>query len=183
MINMVHMSNYYNLRFGYCNSKSKGDFIDNINGALNIYVANGMDENSNEYLLLYYNNKFSALTDSSIDNNLEKLSKSLNTIFSEDIAKALIKSGYDNDSEGIITHSTDYENHYFNMHDEENVNGFTPCFFVVASVTYKCSCKVNIETGNINYKDEKIDNLSDFYGYLDEDQSYALGIMDYKKLI
>ena len=43
----VKMYNYYNLRFGYCNIESEGDFIDNIVGALNICIANGNVDNKN----------------------------------------------------------------------------------------------------------------------------------------
>jgi hypothetical protein len=179
---LVHMSNYYNLRFGYCNSDSEGDFIDNINGALNIYVATGADDDQNEYLLLYYNNKFLALADRSIHDNLEDLAKSLNTIFSEEIAKGLIQSGYDNDPDGIIDHAPDYEDHYFDTRDDDDVDGFIPCYFVVASVTYNCNCKVDIKSGAIIYEDEKVNNFSDFYGYLDEDETYAIGVVDYKNV-
>ena len=179
---LVHMSNYYNLRFGYCNSDSEGDFIDNINGALNIYVATGTDDDQNEYLLLYYNNKFLALADRSIHDNLEDLAKSLNTIFSEEIAKGLIQSGYDNDPDGIIDHAPDYEDHYFDTRDDDDVDGFIPCYFVVASVTYNCNCKVDIKSGAIIYEDEKVNNFSDFYGYLDEEETYAIGVVDYKNV-
>jgi hypothetical protein len=179
---LVHMSNYYNLRFGYCNSGSKGDFIDNINGALNIYVATGTDDDQNEYLLLFYNNKFLALAGHSVIDNLGDLAKSLNTIFSEKIAKGLIQSGYYNDPDGIIDHAPNYQDHYFDTRDDDNVASFLPCYFVVASVTYNCNCKVDIKSGSIIYEDKKVNNLSDFYGYLDEDETYALGVIDYKNV-
>jgi len=40
----VSMVEYYNLRFGYCDNDSESDFIDNINGKLNIQIAKGFDE-------------------------------------------------------------------------------------------------------------------------------------------
>ena len=177
----IEMSNYYNLRFGYCNSDSEGDFIDNINGALNIYVANGTDNELNEYLLLYHNNKFQALKDQSIYDILGELTKNLNTIFSEKIAKALVQSGYDNDIDGVVEHAPDYEEHYFHTRDDDDVDGFIPCYFVVGSVTYECKCEVDISSGIITYNGEKVHNFSDFYGYLDEDEAYAIGIVDFKK--
>lgn len=177
---LAHMSNYYNLRFGYCNSASEGDFIDNINGALNIYIANGTDDDQNEYLLLYYNSKFIAKKDHSLHDNLEDLAKTLNTICSEDIAKALIQSGYDNSADGIIEHAPDYEDHFFDARDDNDVADFIPCYFVVASVTHNCECKVDLKSGIIIWNNEKVKNFSDFYGYLNEDETYALGIVDYK---
>jgi hypothetical protein len=178
---LVNMSNYYNLRFGYCNSDSQGDFIDNINGALNIYMATGMDDEQNEYFLLFNNNKFLALADCSIYDKLEDLAKSLDTIFSKEIAKGLIQSGYDNDPDGIIDHAPDYEEYYFDTRDDDDVNDFIPCYFVVASVSYPVGCQVNIKTGAVIYDDEKFNNFSDFYGCLDEDETYAIGVVDYKK--
>jgi len=180
--NLVYMSNYYNLRFGRCDSNSEGDFIDNITGALNIYVASGTDDDQNEYFLLYYGSKFSAQKDSSLHDNLGVLGKSLSSIFSEDVAKGLIQSSYDNDPDGIIDHAPDYEDHYFDTRDDDDIDGFIPCYFAVASVTYTCDCKVDIKSGNVFYNDEKIDNFSDFYGYLDEDESYTVGIIDFTQL-
>ena len=177
---LLEMSNYYNLRFGYCSSNSQGDFIENINGNLNIYIANGTDKNMNEYLLFFFNNKFLALPNSSIQDNLIDLAKTLDTIFNEKIAKALIQSGYDNDPDGIIDHIPDYEDYYFNTRDDANIVGFSPCYFVVASVTYECKCKVDVKSGFIIYDDKKINNFSDFYGYLNEDESYTIGVTDYK---
>ena len=69
------MSNYICLRFGYCNSKSQGDFIDNINADLNIYLATGTDDNQKEFLLCYINDDFFVLPNESINGNLDKLSE------------------------------------------------------------------------------------------------------------
>ena len=177
----VKMSNYCNLRFGYCGPNSEGDFIDNINGNLNIYIANGSDDNENEYLLLYYNKKFLALEDSSIHDNLDILAKNLSSVFNQELAKGLIQSAYDNDPDGIIDHAPDYEDHYFDAREDDDVDGFAPCYFAVSSVTYDCDCLVDLKSGEIIYNGEKVDNFSEFYGYLDEDDTYAIGVIDYKK--
>ena len=140
-----------------------------------------MDDEQNEYFLLFNNNKFLALADCSIYDKLEDLAKSLDTIFSKEIAKGLIQSGYDNDPDGIIDHAPDYEEYYFDTRDDDDVNDFIPCYFVVASVSYPVGCQVNIKTGAVIYDDEKFNNFSDFYGCLDEDETYAIGVVDYKK--
>ena len=36
---MITMVEYQNLRFGYCENGSEIDFIDNINGKLNIHIV------------------------------------------------------------------------------------------------------------------------------------------------
>jgi len=174
----VKMYNYYNLRFGYCNIESEGDFIDNIVGALNICIANGNVDNKNDYLLVYQNDTFSAFKGNSMHEIFDKLAESLSKSFGNKIAKGLIKSAYECDPDGIIDHVQDYEDRYFDIQEDDNVYGFIPCYFAVSSVTYECESTVNIKSGEIIHKGEKIDNLSDFFGYLDEDDRYAIGIRD-----
>lgn len=53
MSQMVDMLEYYNLRFGYCDNNSESDFIDNINGKLNIHIAKGYDEYGNSSLGIF----------------------------------------------------------------------------------------------------------------------------------
>ena len=179
---LVEMSNYYSLRFGYCSESAEGDFIGNIDGSLNIYFANGKNDNNEDYLLLYFNNKFTALKDEGLLENLSGLGKSLCSIFSEDIAKGLIQSGYENNPDGIIDHAPSYEEHYFHARDDDAVFRYKPCYFVISSVTYECNAKIDIISGIIHSDSDKINTLSDFYGYLDEDEWFAIGVIDYKKL-
>lgn len=47
------MLEYYNLRFGYCDNNSESDFIENINGKLNIHITKGYDEQENQSLLIF----------------------------------------------------------------------------------------------------------------------------------
>ena len=53
MSQMVDMLEYYNLRFGYCDNNSESDFIENINGKLNIHITKGYDEQENQSLLIF----------------------------------------------------------------------------------------------------------------------------------
>ena len=48
------MKDYYNLRFGYCEDDSESDFIDNINGKLNIHVAKGYDGESRKSIFCFF---------------------------------------------------------------------------------------------------------------------------------
>ena len=107
---LVSMSNYYNLRFGYCDSESESDFIDNIKGSLNIHIALGEGELEQMYLLIYHNKKFLALKESSLFDNLDDLAKSISNLephFSEKLAKGLILSAYDREDYGINAFSPD----------------------------------------------------------------------------
>ena len=52
MSKMILMEDYHNLRFGYCENFSESDFIDNINGKLNIHIAKGYDGES-EFMFTY----------------------------------------------------------------------------------------------------------------------------------
>ena len=174
------MSNYICLRFGYCNSKSQGDFIDNINADLNIYLATGTDDNQKEFLLCYINDDFFVLPNESINGNLDKLSNRLSNFLDKKIAKGLIKSGHENDADGIIDYAPEYKDYFFDAQENDSVESFAPCYFVITSITMKCDCKINIKTGNIIYEKQKINNLCDFFGVLDEDEIYTIGIKDYK---
>ena len=183
---LVSMSNYYNLRFGYCDSESESDFIDNIKGSLNIHIALGEGELEQMYLLIYHNKKFLALKESSLFDNLGDLAKSISNLephFSEKLAKGLILSAYDREDYGINAFSPDYEEFYFEARESDDVQDYTtPCYFAVGSLTEHCGCEVDLNSGEISLNGEKIDNLEDFYGYLDEDDTWVIGVKDYTKL-
>ena len=106
----------------------------------------------------------------------------MKSIFNKDIASALILAGYDNNPDGIIDHAPNYEEYYFEARDDDNVEDFKPCHFVVASFTDECNATIDINSGVVHFKNEKIENLKEFYGFFDEDESYTLGIREYKKL-
>ena len=176
------LSNYFNLRFGYCDEDSDGDFIDNISGDYNIYVAIGTDSNDDDHLLIYSKGNFEAIKDGDIQEKLEDLSKTLQPMFDQAIAKGLIQSGYDNDPDGIIDHAPDFEDRYFDTREDDDVDGYAPCYFVIGSVTYDCECEVDLSSGKIYFGEEIVENFSAFFGYVDEDDTYAVGVVDYKKL-
>ena len=101
----------------------------------------------------------------------------LKGIYDKNVAKALIKSAYFKSNVGIMEYLKNYEDDYFDARDDDDVQNFSPCDFVVASVTHNCNCKIDIQAGNIYYKQENIKNLCEFFGYLDEDKNYTIGII------
>ena len=112
---LLRISMFYNLRFGSCANNDSGDFIDNIKGKFNIYFANGIDDNDEEYFLMYTNNAFQAKKDQDILDNLDELAIGLKGIFNKDIASGLILAGYDNNPDGIIDHAPNYEEYYLKL--------------------------------------------------------------------
>ena len=93
----VSMVEYYNLRFGYCDNDSESDFIDNINGKLNIQIAKGFDEQEHQYLFVFHNDKFLSKSESSLLEHLDMIVRSFSKLDSRfsDIAKGLILSLYE----------------------------------------------------------------------------------------
>ena len=177
MNKMITMVEYFNLRFGYCDNGSESDFIDNINGKLNIHIAKGYDEQENQFLLLFHNGKFLSKSESSLLDNLDMIVYSFSKLeprFSE-IAKGLILSLYERGDYGINTFSPKYNKGYFEANETDEVSDFSPCFFGVGSVTHKCNVKINLSTGEIYHQGEKINNMEDFYGYIDEDETWVVG--------
>lgn len=173
----VSMVEYYNLRFGYCDNHSESDFIDNINGKLNIQIAKGYDEQEHQYLFVFHNGEFLSKSESSLLDNLNIIVNSFSKLepqFSE-IAKGLILSLYDREEFGINEFSPKYSEGYFEANETDQVCDFSPCFFGVGSVTYDCASEINLITGEILQQGEKIDNMEDFYGCVDEDETWVIG--------
>ena len=98
----------------------------------------------------------------------------LESRFSE-IAKGIILSLYDREDYGINTFSPKYSEGYFEANETDEVTDFSPCFFGVGSVTHECNVKINLSTGEILQQGEKIDNMEDFYGCVDEDETWVIG--------
>ncbi len=48
-------------------------------------------------------------------------------------------------------------------------------FFGVGSVNYDCDSEIYLSTGEIFQQGEKIDNMEDFYGCIDEDETWVIG--------
>jgi len=176
---MILMEDYHNLRFGYCEDDSESDFIDNINGKLNIHIAKGYEgESEKKYFFLFHNGKFISKSESSLFETIDMIVNSFSKLesrFSE-IAKGLILSLYDREDYGINTFSPKYSEGYFEANEAEEVSDFSPCFFGVGSVTHDCNSKINLSSGEIIHQGEKIDNMSDFYGCVDEDETWVIGL-------
>ncbi len=176
MNKLVKLTDFYNLRFGTTSADSSGDFIDNIQGKFNIYLATGTDEKETEYYLTFYNSKFFSKKNGELRDFIDDLAKSLINLFPINVGKGLIQSGIERDPDGIIVHCSEYGDSFFETRDNDDVEFYSPCNFVVSSVTYDCQSNIELETGVIHYRNERIENLLNFFGYLDEDEYFALGV-------
>ena len=182
MSKMILMKDYYNLRFGYCDGDSESDFIDNINGKLNICMAKGCDgESGKQHFFLFHNGKFISKSESSLFQNIDIIVNSFSNLdprFNE-IAKVLVCSLYVREDyssyEEVSDINTKFSEGYFEASETAEVSDFSPCFFGVGSVTHDCNSKINLSSGEIIHQGEKIDNMSDFYGWVDEDDTWVIG--------
>ena len=77
----------------------------------------------------------------------------------------------------IIILTPKYNKGYFEANETDEVSDFSPCFFGVGSVTHECDVKINLSTGEILQQGEKIDNMEDFYGCVDEDETWVIGCL------
>jgi hypothetical protein len=176
---LLEMKNFYCMRFGSCNSESNGDFIDNIDGRFNLYIATGVSPEGDEYLCLFHNDKFKAIKNSHITEILDSFTGHMPQVFSTNIAKALIQSGHDNDPDGIIDHAPEFEEHFFDTRADDLVDGYKPCFFTYSSITYDCGSQIDQHTGAVHDNDEMYEDMSAFFGCVDEDEGYVVGIIKY----
>lgn len=177
MNKLVPMVEYYNLRLGYCDNSSESDFIDNINTKLILHVAKGYDMEQNQFLFTFQNEKFLCKKETSLFDNLDLIVQNFSRLepqFSE-ISKGLILSLYKKDHYGINEFSPKYAGGYFEANETDEVSYFSPCFFGVGSVTYDCLSEINSSTGEILHQGENIDNMEDFYGCVDEDETWVIG--------
>ena len=153
----VSMVEYYNLRFGYCDNDSESDFIDNINGKLNIQIAKGFDEQEHQYLFVFHNDKFLSKSESSLLDHIDMIVRSFSKLDSRfsDIAKGLILSLYDREDYGINTFSPKYNKGCFEANETDEVCDYSPCFFGVGSVTYD----LNLPNSNVSPSPLNLNNF------------------------
>ena len=174
----LKMYDYYNLRFGYCGLDSKSDFIDNINWKLNIHISKVYDNEENHHLLFFYNNKFESLKGGKIHDKLDQLASSFLEIdinFNK-VAKGLILSLFERNEMGINNFCLDNNATFFEARESDEVFDYSPCFFGVGSISHKCDSEIDLNTGEILHNGEKIKNMSNFYGYIDEDETWVIGL-------
>jgi len=178
----LSLSNFYNLRFGHCKNSAEGDFIDNIDGRFNLCVASGTDGSEVEYTIIFYKGNLSVLQDKSFYDYIETIANDMIDFIPAKFANLLIQSGYDKDLDSFIDFAPDYEKYYFEAREDDEVSDFSPCFFVVSSVTYDCAAKINVSDGSVSFAGERVSSLADFYGCVDEDDWYVLGVTAPEKL-
>jgi len=177
----LEIETYHCLRFGYCDKNAQSDFIDNIKGEFNIYVAESFDSDGKNYLLIYTNNQIQVIENGSLQDNLDLIAENMITNLDKDKAKALIISSYGYNF-GILSELiTDYDpTVYFEAYENEDVERYKPCFFGLSSTSYEIeNCVIDSEVGTILYAHNQIPNLSELYGYPSEDRwGGIIGIKD-----
>jgi len=178
----LSLSNFYNLRFGHCKNSAEGDFIDNIDGRFNLYVASGYDDFENEYTITFHKGKLRVSQHTTFHDCIETIADDMTDLIPANIAKALIQSGHDQDPDGFIDFAPEYEKCYFDAREDDDVSNFAPCFFVVSSVTYDCAAKIDVSDGSVTFAGERVSSLSEFYGHVDEDNWYVVGVTGHEGL-
>ena len=162
---------FHCLRFGYCDKDAQSDFIDNIQGEFNIYVADSFDEDGDHHLLIYTNNQLQVIKNGILENYLDQITENTIDHLNKNKAKALIISSYENNSKALLG-IKDYDaNSYFEADEGEDVMSYKPCFFGLSSATNQIeNCILDSHAGTILFMGNEIPNLSQLYGYLDEDE-------------
>ena len=162
---------FHCLRFGYCDKDAQSDFIDNIQGEFNIYVADSYDEDGDHHLLIYTNNQLQVIKNGILENYLDQITENTIDHLNKNKAKALIISSYENNSKALLD-IKDYDtNSYFEADEGEDVMNYKPCFFGLSSATNQIdNCIIDSSAGTISYMENEIPDLSQLYGYLDEDE-------------
>ena len=162
---------FHCLRFGYCDKDSQSDFIDNIQGEFNICIADSFDEDRNRHLLIYANNQLQVIKNGILENYLDQVTE--NTIYhlNKDKTKALIISSYENNPKALLDIEDFDSNSYFEAGEGEDVGIHKPCFFGLSSATNQIeNCFLDSDAGTILFLGNEIPNLSELYGYLNEDE-------------
>ena len=177
--NLFVIENYYLLRFGEIKNKVSGDFIDNMVPKLNLIVADVNNQVDQENLVIFnkhfgcqiYKNKVFFEV---VDEVVKMLPAFID--FPKGLLTGLAQSTYDQDCDGIIDHAPSYENKFFVAGDSDSVKNFENSFFGIGSVTHDTGAKFNIKTNEVIHINEKLGNLTELYGRINEDSSWVVGV-------
>ena len=139
----ITIESFHLLRFGVTTEESESDFIDNINPSLNIFIISGRDKEENSYLVFYFNEMRHVIEEGIVIDNLDLIANFLKSEMSFDLAKALLQSGYENSEDGILDHLSIGDEDYFQTSESDEVEEYSPCNFVLSSVTYDTDARLN----------------------------------------
>ena len=163
---------FHSLRFGYCDKDAQDDFIENIQGEFNIYVADSFDEDGNHHLLIYTNNQLQVIKDGILSSYLDQITENTINHLDKDKAKALIISSFENNHYYLSDSIENYDSNLcFKAGEGEDVGSYKPCYFGLSSTTDQIeNCVLDSHVGTILYMGNEIPNLPELYGYLNEDE-------------
>jgi hypothetical protein len=178
MSNLYNINNYRSLRFGEVKAESQGDFIDNIESSLNLITADLANDGDDEYLVVF-NKSFGHLIfkNQDLSDVVIEIVKKLksNIIFPNGLLAGLICSTTVQVPDGIIDHCPDYEVGFFEAGKSDDIEDFAESYFGIGSITILTDATFDIESNTVYYGNE-LDDLSDLYGRIDEDQTWVIGI-------
>ena len=174
--NKITIESFHVLRFGITTEESESDFIDNINPSLNTIIISGMDKEENSYLVFYFNEMMHVIEEGTLVDNLDELANFLKSEMSIDLAKALLQSGYENSEDGILDHLSIGDDDYFQTSESDDVEDYSPCNYVLSSVTYDVDVHLNLKSSEVEFEDQVFENPSSFYGAVDEDETFVYGV-------
>tara|TARA_B100000700_G_scaffold320971_1_gene419272 strand:- start:641 stop:1264 length:624 start_codon:yes stop_codon:yes gene_type:complete len=170
----LRIEDYINMRFGYCDESAESDFIDNINGRFNIYLSNCSDCDGKKYLAIYscINDHLNVIENGSFKDNVDYLAEEMEEVLEKDVIRNLMLAMFNGNFISLSEHiSANDLGSCFEASEAEDVKKYKPCFFGLSSTSYGIeNCEIDSEIGTILYLDNEIQNLSEFYGYVDEDK-------------
>ena len=182
--NIFVINNFTLLRFGEITHKSAGDFFDNMNPEINLiiaYLSNYENQVNDEYLLVYnsnfghqlYKNKYLNQVVKQIIKQLPEVIK-----FPKGLFAGMVCSAERRDADGIIDHSPKYETKFYDVGDiQEVVDEFKESYFSIGSVTHETDAKFNILTNELIHNGKVLEDISELYGRLDDDDAWIIGVM------
>tara|TARA_B100001113_G_C21097602_1_gene617237 strand:- start:999 stop:1625 length:627 start_codon:yes stop_codon:yes gene_type:complete len=170
----LKIETFSNFRFGECDKNSESDFIDNINGRFNIYTADSYDSNGDYYLLILTkaNNQLQVIKNGDFESQAGNIAKVMDGFLEESIIRQLIISAYDGDINLLSKYMSDSKKGIcFEAGESEDVNNYNPCFFSISSSSHGIeNCEIDSKAGTILFNEHEIQDLSELYGYVDEDE-------------
>lgn len=169
--------NFYSLRIGAANIDAGGDFIDNQVPGLYVFVAECGEDQSHVVVSmpgldnLVYEGELFGVVARDVAGKLQTRN------IPSDVVYGLLKSGYEQDMDGLIDVDQQYAESAFNACESDSVSNFSPCYFVVVSVTNDLEdVFIDLRSDRVEFESEALGGLNELYGRINESASWVTGI-------
>lgn len=168
-----NIQHYYFLRIGMINSESTGDFIENIKPDFNLAVAS--DENES---LIIHNQSFGTLIfkNQSFSEVINDVVSKLPSLIDPSILSGLYISLFEEDADGLINVSEAFEDKIYEANEVDDVGEHVNSIFGVSSISRNTGAKVDISNGHVEHDGGTLDDISSFYGNVDEENTRVIGL-------